>query len=178
MDLILWRHAQAQVGPPGWVPDAADAERIAAGERPELSLQQDLARCLTPKGERHAERMASWLNQRLPESTKVLVSPALRTQQTAQALARPFKTLAALGPEADVPALLKAARWPRSRDAVLIVGHQPALGLLVAQLMLGLDAAPIEPCSIKKGAVWWLKGRERDGRWQVTLRAVQNPDLL
>jgi phosphohistidine phosphatase len=60
----------------------------------------------------------------------------------------------------------------------MIVGHQPTLGALVAQLMNGLDAAPAEGWAIKKGAVWWLKARERDGRWQVTLHAVQPPDLL
>lgn len=182
MDLILWRHAQAQVGPPGWTPDAANAERVAQGLRPDLAPHEDLARALTPKGERQAERMAAWLNQRLPESTRVLVSPAVRAQQTALALGRASKTVAALGPSALPEALLKAARWPRARDPVLLVGHQPAFGQVVAQLLQGAGQAPhqasAEPWSIKKGAVWWIKGRERDGRWQLTLQAVQNPDFL
>ncbi len=178
MDLILWRHAQAQVGPPGWVPDAANAERIAQGLRPELSAPEDLARALTPKGERQAERMAAWLNQRLPESTRVLVSPAVRAQQTALALGRAYKTVAAIDPEASPDALLKAARWPRARDPVLLVGHQPALGQLVARLLTGAEPLLVPAWSIKKGAVWWLKGRERDGAWQITLQAVQNPDFL
>ncbi len=178
MDLILWRHAQAHVGPPAWLPDEADAARVAQGERPELTHVQDLARCLTPKGERQAERMAAWLNQRLPASTRVLVSPAQRTLQTAQALGRAFKVVDALNPLGDVAGHLQAARWPRARDPVLIVGHQPTLGVLVAQLMNGLDHPPVEAWAIKKGAVWWLKARERDGRWQVTLQAVQPPDLL
>jgi phosphohistidine phosphatase len=178
VDLILWRHAQAQVGPPGWVPDAANAERVAQGQRPDLSLAEDLARALTPKGERQAERMAAWLNQRLPESTRVLVSPAVRAQHTALALGRACKTVATLDPTAGPDALLKAARWPRARDPVLVVGHQPALGLLVAQLLMGADQAAIEPLSIKKGGVWWLKCREREGRLQVALQAVHNPDFL
>jgi phosphohistidine phosphatase len=86
MDLILWRHAEAC--------DLREGEA------------DDLARALTPKGERHAARMAHWLNQALPANTRVLVSPALRTQQTAQALERKFKTVAALAPEATVDALL------------------------------------------------------------------------
>ncbi|MEY4765848.1 MAG: hypothetical protein RI907_2521 [Pseudomonadota bacterium] len=178
MDLILWRHAQAQVGPPGWQPDEANALRVAQGERPDLSHEQDLARCLTPKGERQAERMAVWLNQRLPASTRVWVSPAVRCQQTAQALGRKTKTVAALDPNASPEDLIQAARWPTARDPVLIVGHQPTLGLLVAQLMAGQPSTPAAPWSIKKGAVWWLQGRERNGVWQVTLQAVQNPDLL
>ncbi|MEY2843891.1 MAG: hypothetical protein RI920_1928 [Pseudomonadota bacterium] len=178
MDLILWRHAQAQVGPPGWIPDADNAERVAQGLRPDLLAHEDLARALTPKGERQAERMAAWLNQRLPESTRVLVSPAVRAQQTALALGRAFKTVDALDPMAAPDALVKAARWPGARDAALVVGHQPALGLLVAQWFQGAGVPPVEPWSIKKGAVWWLKCREREGRLQVTLQAVQNPEFL
>lgn len=153
MDLILWRHAEAQVLREG---------------------QDDLQRALTPKGERQAARMAEWLNHRLAQSTRVLVSPALRTQQTAQALERSFKTVAALQPGAQVPALLRAARWPDGGEPVLIVGHQPTLGLLAARLLAGVD----QPWPIRKGAVWWLRHRERDGQAQVVLQAVQGPDCL
>ncbi len=173
MDLILWRHAQAHVGPTGWVADEANAQRIAQGERPLLSHAQDLARGLTPKGERQAERMAAWLNQRLPASTRVLASPAQRALQTAQALGRTFKTVPGIDPQASVDDLIKVARWPTSRDPVLLVGHQPALGVLAARLMTGQDLA----WSVRKGAVWWLRVQEQDGEQRVTLLAVQSPEL-
>ena len=160
MDLILWRHAQAQTLPMDGIN--------------QVDPDEDLARCLTPKGERQAERMAQWLNQRLPESAKVLVSPARRTQQTATALGRTFRTVSTLNPQASVDDLLAAARWPRAKDPVLIVGHQPTLGVLAARLLTGQD----QEWAIRKGAVWWLRGRERDGVHQVTLHAVQPPDLL
>ncbi len=152
MDLVLWRHAQAQVEP----------------------VADDLARRLTTKGERQAERMAAWLNQRLPNTARILVSPAQRTQQTAQPLARAFKTVEALAPGASVDDVLQAARWPESTDTVLLVGHQPTLGMVAARLMTGQDL----PWSIRKGAVWWLRGRELDGALVVTLQAVQSPDFL
>jgi len=154
MDLILWRHAQAH---PLAEPDG-----------------DDLARALTAKGERQAERMAAWLNQRLADTTRVLVSPAKRTQQTAQALERPFKTVAALAPDALVDDVLQAVRWPDSKDPVLVIGHQPTLGMVAARLLAGHDL----PWSIRKGAVWWLRGRERDGVMQITLQAVQAADFL
>lgn len=153
MDLILWRHAEAHVAKEG---------------------QDDLSRELTPKGERQAQRMADWLNQRLAHSTRILVSPAVRTQQTARALGRDFKTVPAIAPEATVEALLKAARWPNANEPQLVIGHQPTLGLVVAHLLAGQDAA----WAVKKGAVWWLRHRERDGIAQVTVQAVQAPDLL
>ncbi len=162
MDLILWRHAQAHDGPL----DAA-GESIA-------TVAEDLARTLTPKGQRQAERMGAWLDQRLPQATRVLVSPAMRTQQTAKAVGRRYKLEPSLAPSASVDDLLAAARWPDGGGAVLIVGHQPTLGLLASRLMTGQDLA----WSIKKGAVWWLRTRERVGQPQVSLHAVQSPDAL
>lgn len=153
MDLILWRHAEA------------------------FELREetdDLARALTPKGERQAQRMAEWLTQRLAHSTRVLVSPALRCQQTAKALGRKFKTLDELAPDGNGEALLKAARWPDASEPVLILGHQPTLGFVASYL---LSDQP-QNWTIKKGAVWWVRGRQRDGQAQVILQAVQSPDCL
>ena len=138
-----------------------------------FELEADLARTLTPKGQRQAERMAEWLNQRLPDSTRVLVSPAMRTQQTAAALGRKVRTVDTLNPLASVDDLLMAARWPVSRDPVLIVGHQPTLGALAARLLTRHD----QPGSVRKGAVWWLRSREREGDDQVVLHAVMPPDM-
>ena len=153
MDLILWRHAEAV---------------------PEREGLDDLDRPLTPKGERQAQRMAEWLNHRLAHSTRILVSPAVRTQQTAKALDRSFKTVKAIAPNASATTVLSAARWPESSEPVLIVGHQPTLGH-VAALLLGEVA---QSWVIKKGAVWWLRSRERETGSQVVLQAVQSPDCL
>jgi phosphohistidine phosphatase len=153
MDLILWRHAEAHVVKEG---------------------QTDLERALTTKGERQAHRMAEWLNQRMAHTTRVLVSPALRCQQTATALGRHFKTVDALGPEQDARDLLSAVRWPESTEPVLVVGHQPTLGLVAARLIAELPQA----WSVKKGAVWWLRDRGRDEGAHVALLAVQSPDFL
>jgi phosphohistidine phosphatase len=153
MDLILWRHAEAEL--------------IAQG-------QDDLARALTPKGERQARRMAAWLNQRLAASTRVLTSPALRCRQTTDALGREARVVATLAPDADIQALIDAARWPRAPEPVLICGHQPTLGLLAARLLAGVD----QEWAVKKGAVWWLRWRQRDGEPEVTLHAVQGADAL
>ena len=118
--------------------------------------------------------MGEWLNQRLAESTRILVSPALRCQQTARGLGRSFKTVSALGPGNDVHSLLKAARWPDANEPVLVVGHQPTLGFAAALLLAEL----MQPWAIKKGGVWWLRSRDRENSAQVVLQAVQSPDSL
>ena len=80
MDLILWRHAEAE--------EAADG-------------MDDVARALTPRGEKQAERMGAWLDRQLPQGLRVFASPARRTEQTAQALGRKFKLRAALLPRSE-----------------------------------------------------------------------------
>ena len=153
MDLILWRHAEA--------------------EEPSDGVD-DLARSLTPRGEKQAARMAAWLDRQLPDGLRVLASPARRTEQTASALGRKFKMRAELLPGGTPQDLLELAQWPRAKGTVLVVGHQPMLGQTIAQLM-GLNAAE---CVVRKGAVWWLRQRQRLDQSQTVLIAVQSPELL
>lgn len=153
MDLILWRHAEAF-------------------EMREV--QDDLDRALTPKGERQAQRMGAWLNRQLPSSARVLVSPARRAQQTAAALDRKFKTVPGLAPGATVDLVLDLARWPDAREPVLIVGHQPTLGLVAAYLLAGHT----QPWAVRKAAAWWLRARQREGVLQVVLHGSMSADLL
>src|SRR4051794_21113992 len=113
MELVLWRHAEADPG------------------------EDDLARELTPKGRKQATRMGEWLDRALPSTCRILVSPAVRTLQTAEALGRKFKVMDELAPERTANELLHAANWPESREPVLIVGHQPTLGQTAALLIAG-----------------------------------------
>ncbi len=150
MDLILWRHADAEDGFP------------------------DKGRKLTAKGVKQAERMAEWLNGRLPEDTRILVSPAVRAQQTAKALGKPFFTEPAVDTGADVTAVLQAAGWPEAKGAVLVVGHQPTLGRVAAFLLAGAEA----DWSIKKSGVWWFSNRTRQDESQTVLRLAMVPEML
>jgi phosphohistidine phosphatase len=147
MDLILWRHAEAEDG----VPDAK--------------------RALTPRGEKQAKKMAKWLTKHLPQEARIIVSPALRCQQTADALGRKFDTSKQVGTGAGPRHLIQAAGWPNGEGTVLVVGHQPTLGQVAAQLLAGSTA----DWNIKKGAVWWLAGQ--DGDDEVLLRAALGPDF-
>lgn len=153
MDLILWRHAEAQ-------------DQMDGGD--------DMARALTHRGEKQAARMAGWLDRQLPEGTRILVSPARRTEQTALALERKYKIRPELAPNGTVEQLLEVAQWPHGKATVLLVGHQPTLGQTISRL-LGLNASE---CVVKRGAVWWLRNRERGALSQTVVVTVQSPEVL
>lgn len=150
MELLLWRHAEAEDGLP------------------------DLERPLSAKGHKQAGKVAAWLDRNLPGNCRVLASPALRTQQTAAALGRKYKTLADLAPNASVADVLEAAGWPEARESALIVGHQPTLGWVAGELLGVAEGNVI----VKKGAVWWFSNRDRGDGPRVSLRAVVSPELL
>ena len=150
MDLLLWRHAEAEDG------------------------EDDLARALTDRGEKQARSMAAWICAHRPKDLRILVSPAVRTQQTAEALKLPFETHRKIGPDACVSELIAASGWPQASGAVLIIGHQPSLGRMASLLLAGQES----DWTIKKGALWWLSNRVRRGETQTVLRAVIPAELL
>ncbi|RTL56427.1 MAG: histidine phosphatase family protein [Rhodocyclaceae bacterium] len=150
MDLILWRHAQAEDGHPGL---------------------DDMDRALTTKGRDQARKMALWLNKHLPKETLVLASPAVRAQQTADALNRKYLVKKTLSPSASADDLIKTLEWPYKKNTILVVGHQPTLGLAATQLLYGVSIN----CAVKKGGAWWIRHNDALG---VELLAVVTPALL
>ena len=162
MNLILWRHAEAEDG------------------------ENDMKRELTKRGQKQAMQMAEWLKTQTTADARILVSPAERTRQTARALTADFEIVKGLAPGKGVEELLAAIEWPEGRsegrsenrsgrdETVIVVGHQPALGATAALLIGGVEA----DWSVKKGAVWWLSNRVRGTTAQTVLRVVMSPDHL
>lgn len=153
MDLILWRHAEAEE---------------ATAKLP------DAKRRLTARGEKQARQMARWLHEHMPKKLRILVSPAERTQMTAHALGLPFEIERRIGVGADAADLLAAAGWSEHCGSVLLVGHQPSLGRVAALLLAGEEA----DWTVKKGGLWWFSNRVREDETQTVLRAVVSPDLI
>ena len=150
MDLLLWRHAEAEDG------------------------DDDMLRRLTERGQKQAKTMAAWIRAHQPKDLRIIVSPAVRTQQTAEALDLPFETNRKIGPNACVSELIAASGWPDAAGAVLIIGHQPTLGRMASLLLAGHES----DWSVKKGALWWLSNRVRRGDMQTVLRAMIPVELL
>lgn len=154
VNLILWRHAEAE---------------SASGK--------DLDRALTKRGRKDAAKMAQWLNQHLPADTVVLCSPARRCLETAAALHDlnniDIKVAEFLSVDSTAERIEKEVTTAAdSSETILIVGHQPNLGFLIAKL-LGMHQSA---CVVKKGAVWWLCQRLVNGAVQYYIYTVQQPE--
>jgi phosphohistidine phosphatase len=150
MELILWRHAEAEPGEP------------------------DEGRALTAKGHKQAWKMAEWLDRNLPNTCRILVSPTRRTVQTAEALGRKFKIHPGLAPDATAQDILTIANWPEGREPALIVGHQPTLGRAAALILAGSE----QEWTIRKSTALWIAQKDRGDLSSNYLKAVMAPDLL
>jgi len=150
MELILWRHAEAEDGEP------------------------DDTRVLTGKGHKQAAKVAGWLDRNLPNSCKILASPTKRTVQTVEAIGRKYKLSPDLSPDSTAQAILNIANWPNNKEPVLLVGHQPTLGHIASILLTGTQ----QNWTIRKGNVWWFSRRERGDLTSTYLKAIISPDLI
>lgn len=147
MEIILWRHAEAE------------------------NCAPDEARKLTPKGEKQAEKIAAWLRERLPKDCRVISSPTKRTRQTAEALTQDYRIVERIGTGGSASDVFDAAGWPDEGGTVVVVGHQPTMGEVAAQLLSRNIAGSFH---VKKGSIWWFGLRDKT----VFLKAVLPPSLL
>ena len=153
MNLILWRHAEAEEG------------------------ENDFRRTLTRRGLRQAAAMADWLRAHAPDGATLLASRAERSQQTAAALSNRYDVVKGLDPDRGVEEYLAAVEWPEGggeSGCVIAVGHQPTIGRVAALLLGGAEA----DWTVKKGAIWWFSNRVRADETQTVLRIALAAEFL
>jgi len=150
MELVLWRHAEAE--------DGID----------------DMARALTPKGWHQAGQMAQWLKGQLPGDVRIVASPAVRTRETADALDLPYEIDRRIAPDAGADQLLAASGWPDGHGLVILVGHNPAISVLASRLAGAQDASVV----LRRAAAWWFACNTDGLAPRLTLKTVMTPSLL
>lgn len=157
-NILLWRHADA-------LPLSDD-------------VPVDIDRPLSKKGHNQAQKIANWLTNHLPKNTLMIASTALRSKQTVQAFSDDFIVYDTLAPGASLETVLKTindlSTNHQGRLDLLIIGHQPWLGELAAQL-LDLNQSEM---NIKKGSLWWFKASKSVADPTYNLFCVQTPRLL
>lgn len=162
-NLILWRHADAEA---------------------ESDTGKDADRALSKSGHKDADNMAKWLHKHLPDNTEILCSPARRCIETLAALQQidpldtqqeemkyPVQIVDFLSVDSNAQMIIKKVVNGDSSKTLLLIGHQPNLGRVIAKL-LGMSEGA---CVVKKGSIWWLRQRLIVGQAQTYLYAVRNP---
>lgn len=151
LQLILWRHAEAEYTSP------------------------DLPRQLTAKGKKQAQKIAQVLRDKLPEHYELYASQATRSQQTAAHLRDNAIILDTLNPDIDAKNLPRLLHSFADKKAVVVVGHQPWIGDLCAFLLNG-NFEHERMWSVKKGAFWWFQVSVQDDDFLAKLKMVLNPN--
>ncbi|HEX9579309.1 MAG TPA: phosphohistidine phosphatase SixA [Myxococcales bacterium] len=137
----------------------------------------DALRTLTAKARRRFRKAARSLARKSGAIDLVLTSPLVRAVQTAEILAgevkhRAFAVLPELAPEHDVAAILKAVSRARKQGSIALVGHEPQIGRLLAQLAQ-VPAAKAAKLDIRPGAIIRIdviglpQAKAAEGRWWI-----------
>jgi phosphohistidine phosphatase len=116
-------------------------------------------RYLTEKGRKAAQKMSGAVARYGPKTRLTITSPLTRAVQTAEIAAekacRKNVVIASelLLPGADINELVAYIKARKDAKRIMLVGHEPQLGLLVASL-LGCEGRGV---ALKKGACVTLK---------------------
>lgn len=132
MELILWRHAEAEEG------------------------SHDLSRRLTDKGHQQAKRVGTWLKTHLDTPAQVWASEAERSRQTARYLSKNLMNVPAINPDASAASIAALLQRTEIEGPLVLVGHQPWIGELCAWLLSGSLKAG-NGFSVKKAGAWWFE---------------------
>ncbi|NUQ74883.1 MAG: phosphohistidine phosphatase SixA [Polyangiaceae bacterium] len=157
MMILLFRHGQA------------------IDETPGLG---DAARALTGKGRKATRKMSRWLARRGSKlrPTEVWTSPLVRAVQTAEIAAEALglsdevSVHAELMPGASPDDLLKKLAEHRSTGPLMLVGHEPSMSAIAAQL-LGERSYP----GLKKSGILAV---EWEGHGPGHIHVEKNPSDL
>ncbi|MBN3859027.1 MAG: histidine phosphatase family protein [Neisseriaceae bacterium] len=159
MELLLWRHAEAEDNP------------------------DDMKRHLTKKGLQQAEKMVKWITKHFPNEHTVWVSEAIRTQETANFLKHKPAIKPHLNPSSSAAIILNDILNNIFSENLIIVGHQPWIGDLTAHLIYNThyNSYANRPLywSFKKASIWWLEIKQDDEHaFYTKVKANLSPDLL
>lgn len=151
-----------------------------AHERSRARWPNDALRPLTPAGKERFRKAARGLARLLPKSALLLTSPFVRARDTARILGSVAKLrspievqeLASGKPASEAFELLRA----RKRAAIVLVGHEPNLGIFLSAALAG-DRASLK-IAFKKGGAACLEFARGIGPGQATLKWLMPPRAL
>ena len=152
-----------------------------AEQRDETKFSDDAERPLTSKGKRKMEEISQGLVRMGVEMDWVVTSPLERAKQTAEIVAQELgydgeiTESETLAPGGSMNALLQMlAKRPEARS-VALVGHEPDLSHLLAELVAASDSAGL---GFRKGGVALVTFSKNPARGQGELVWLLTPKIL
>jgi phosphohistidine phosphatase len=127
MDLLVLRHGKAEQSS-----DSAD------GKRP-----------LTAEGKDEMRKIGKWMQQKKFRFDVIATSPLTRAYETAEIVARSIGqkerliVWEELGPGGDLDALSYRASLEGEDAAILLIGHEPMLSMLISRIISGQDTVSL-----------------------------------
>ncbi|MHB8536163.1 MAG: SixA phosphatase family protein [Sulfuricaulis sp.] len=163
MLILLVRHAKAE-------------------PRPLLALgpKRDSRRPLSDAGRQRMRRAAKTLHRLVPAVDVLVSSPLARARETAEIIARrydamPIVDLASLSPGSSERELLDWLHEQQTDATVVLVGHEPDLGLFASWLLCG-KKLPFAP--LRKGGACLIRFAETPTPGTGVLEWWLTPKLL
>lgn len=154
MNLILWRHAEAE------------------------NHHNDKFRKLTDKGCQQAKISADWLRAHLSKDNyQVYTSEAIRTQQTASYLQQSFIIEPLLNIDTCQHNLTNLLHQQAKGSTIIWVGHQPWIGQFCSYLLNGVWLPQLF-WSVKKSAFWWFEISFFHSYPTTQLKVVLHPNAI
>jgi phosphohistidine phosphatase len=127
MDLFILRHGKAEQSP-----DRADGKRA-----------------LTADGKDEMRKIGKWMQQKKFRFDVIATSPLTRAHETAEIVARSLGqkerlvVWEELGPGGDLDALSYRASRYREDAAIILIGHEPMLSMLISRIIFGHDTGSL-----------------------------------
>jgi phosphohistidine phosphatase len=131
---------------------------------------------LSDKGREIVTALAQWMMDKDEVPNSILVSPKLRTQETAEILRDTFglpdgsvETKGSMGPDRSIRKMVEKVAQDKSRTRVMIVSHHESIAH-------GLRVLNLEPWAhfdqFAKGELRIVKIKRKSGEWQEHRRVL------
>jgi phosphohistidine phosphatase len=153
-----------------------------AGQRGLLGFigKKDATRPLTDAGRRDMRKAVRGLQKLVPEIDVIASSPLTRARETADIVSRryddiPVMELAPLAPGGSKEDVLAWLRDQKATATVVLVGHEPDLGILASWLLSGGAESFL---SLKKGAACLIEMSEKPTPGSGSLEWLLPPAAL
>lgn len=159
MNLLLLRHGEAEDSAPG----GRDADRQ-----------------LTDSGRKTVRSVAAALAE-VAGISRIHASPLTRARETAEIVAKEFPEAAltltrAMAPSAAVEEILEELEAAGAHEEILLVGHQPHMGMLLGYLVTGRSDVEIPVKKASVSCVAFKNGRPQPPgalRWLLSPRIAE-----